>query len=338
MNRDMKQRLAEFDVLKGIGMLLVVLGHTTISLPLTYIIYCFHMPLFVTVSGYFYHTQEPVAYLKKTFMRLMVPWMFFAFLNILIAFAMLLLATHSLAEAFSQTVSSINPLNEDCDLLFRSIWFLIMLFVCMNVYNVLSTYLSKLWLHVAVVAIYLVGYMLQHIVNVPFFIDSALSVILFYHVGATFKTFNRGAVQDFQQHRLTGPVFLGMCGALALLLCLAVFLEAFFSFKANTFPIWAPLLSLAITVVLYYIVVWLCRLPAFKPIQSFLARCGLYSICILGFHRQFLDVFYIVFSVVPVKSVPLQTLIYFVVTIPLILLLSWLLERYAPVLIGMKRR
>ena len=51
------KRLAEFDVLKGIGILLVVLGHTTISDPMKYMIYCFHMPLFVAVSGYFFHPK-----------------------------------------------------------------------------------------------------------------------------------------------------------------------------------------------------------------------------------------------------------------------------------------
>lgn len=334
----MGKRLAEFDVLKGIGILLVVLGHTTISDPMIYMIYCFHMPLFVAVSGYFFHPLAPGAFLKKTFRRLMVPWAFFAFLNVLIAFVMQYLGTRSLADAWSQTMASMAPLNEDCDLLYRSIWFLIMLFVCMNVYNCLHHYLRGWLLHVLVGVLYLVGFGLQFVVNVPFFIDSALSVVLFYHVGATFAAYSKGGAQGFLQRRISTPVFLGLCLAMASLLFLAVVLKAYFSFKGNTFPVWAPFLSLSLTVVLYFIVVWLCRRPAFNAVKWFLTKCGLYSICILGFHRQFMDVFYIIFSRFQIGSVAVQTLIYFIVSIPLIILLSRLLERYAPALIGMKRR
>ena len=272
------KRLAEFDVLKGIGILLVVIGHTTISDPLKYIIYSFHMPLFVAVSGYFFHPKAPVAFLKKTFLRLMVPWAFFAFLNVLIDFAMQLVATRSASGALSMTVSSIVPLNEYCGLLYRSIWFLVMLFVCMNVYNCLNHYLSRWWLHVAVGLVYLTGFGLQFVVNVPFFIDSALSVLLFYHVGAVIGAFSKETVQGFQQRHQSAPVFLGCCVAMSLLLFLAVFLKAFFSFKENIFPVWAPLLSLSLTVVLYFIVAWLCRRRTFGPIEWFLSRCGLYSI------------------------------------------------------------
>lgn len=331
------KRLAEFDVLKGIGILLVVLGHTTISDPLKYMIYCFHMPLFVAVSGYFFHPKAPGAFLVKTFKRLMVLWAFFAFLNVLIDFAMQLVATRSVAGALSMTASSIVPLNEYCNLLYRSIWFLVMLFVCMNVYNCLTHYLSRLWLHVVVGLVYLTGFALQFVVNVPFFIDSALSVLLFYHVGAVIGAYNKETMQDFQQRHVSVPVFLGFCVAMAVLLYLAVFLKAFFSFKENIFPVWAPVLSLSLTGVLYFIVAWLCRRPAFRPIEGFLSRCGLYSLCILGFHRQFMDVFYIIFSRFQIQSAAIQTLIYLVVSIPLILLLSRLLERYAPVLIGMRR-
>ena len=42
----MRQRLVQFDILKGIGILLVLLGHTDIvGIPKTFI-YGFHMPLF----------------------------------------------------------------------------------------------------------------------------------------------------------------------------------------------------------------------------------------------------------------------------------------------------
>ena len=47
----MRQRLVQFDILKGIGILLVLLGHTDIvGIPKTFI-YGFHMPLFFFFSA-----------------------------------------------------------------------------------------------------------------------------------------------------------------------------------------------------------------------------------------------------------------------------------------------
>ena len=42
------------DVLKGIGIILVVIGHTSMENPLVKWIYVFHMPLFFALSGYMF--------------------------------------------------------------------------------------------------------------------------------------------------------------------------------------------------------------------------------------------------------------------------------------------
>lgn len=44
-------RIVSFDILKGGGILLVILGHIQIPYMLKTVIYSFHMPLFFFVSG-----------------------------------------------------------------------------------------------------------------------------------------------------------------------------------------------------------------------------------------------------------------------------------------------
>jgi fucose 4-O-acetylase-like acetyltransferase len=75
----MPKRIEYIDIAKGIGILLVVMGHndfTTVS-PLFYkIIYSFHMPLFFFISGTFFNKELSFASLsKKRFQTLIKPYM-----------------------------------------------------------------------------------------------------------------------------------------------------------------------------------------------------------------------------------------------------------------------
>lgn len=80
----MSKRIEYIDIAKGIGILLVVLGHNDFGYisPFGYkLIYSFHMPLFFFLSGYFLNTSIPfVAFLKKRFNSLLKPYFFTIFL------------------------------------------------------------------------------------------------------------------------------------------------------------------------------------------------------------------------------------------------------------------
>ena len=71
------------DIAKGILLILVILGHIlqgsfTESLP-RYLIYGFHMPLFMTISGYLFSAHidkiSTSDWLLKTFKRAVIPWL-----------------------------------------------------------------------------------------------------------------------------------------------------------------------------------------------------------------------------------------------------------------------
>lgn len=57
-----KQRLASIDVLKAIGICLVVIGH--VNTPLSSIIYSIHMPLFFYLAGAFDYTPDSTSFMK----------------------------------------------------------------------------------------------------------------------------------------------------------------------------------------------------------------------------------------------------------------------------------
>jgi polysaccharide biosynthesis protein PslL len=80
----MSKRIEYIDIARGIGILLVVLGHNDFGYisPFVYkAIYSFHMPLFFFLSGYFLNTSIPFFdFFKKRFHSLLKPYLFTIFL------------------------------------------------------------------------------------------------------------------------------------------------------------------------------------------------------------------------------------------------------------------
>ena len=84
----MTNRINWIDQAKGIGILLVVVGHMTIPLNLSILIFSFHMPLFFFISGYLFN-EKKYAYDFKTvafskFSTLVWPFITFTFLALLL--------------------------------------------------------------------------------------------------------------------------------------------------------------------------------------------------------------------------------------------------------------
>lgn len=80
----MSKRIEYIDIARGIGILLVVLGHNDFGYisPFGYkLIYAFHMPLFFFLSGYFLNVSVPIVdFFKKRFNSLLKPYLFTIFL------------------------------------------------------------------------------------------------------------------------------------------------------------------------------------------------------------------------------------------------------------------
>lgn len=78
MSEGNSNRYKEIDILKGILISLVVIGHSDISLPyIKNIIYWFHMPLFFCISGFLFKedVEEYRSWSKKKINRYMIPYL-----------------------------------------------------------------------------------------------------------------------------------------------------------------------------------------------------------------------------------------------------------------------
>ena len=80
MNRD-----ESFDILKGILIILVIVGHTSLPGVLEHIIYWFHVPCFFMISGALQNWSTPVkTYLSKRFYSYVLPYFIWSILLFII--------------------------------------------------------------------------------------------------------------------------------------------------------------------------------------------------------------------------------------------------------------
>lgn len=67
--------------MKGMGILLVVLGHVSLIEPLNTVIYAFHMPLFFFISGFLFFSSRKEHFAVRRVKSLLTPYFVFSLLT-----------------------------------------------------------------------------------------------------------------------------------------------------------------------------------------------------------------------------------------------------------------
>lgn len=177
------QRIKWIDIARGIGIILVVLGHRgeIFKTDLISFIYSFHMPLFFFLSGYVFcaeHYLNFKEFFKKKFLNLIVPYLSFSLISL---FAFGIGKQHiNIKEFFINTIYSTDGLIN------VPLWFLTCLFVIELLYFSFNKLLTQKWeIILALLVCSVIGYFSNKIFSArpPFSIDVALYSIVFYGAG-----------------------------------------------------------------------------------------------------------------------------------------------------------
>lgn len=174
-----------FDVAKGIGIWLVLLGHTVAYADngLQKIIYSFHMPLFFIICGFFYKPDSTTETIKASWDRLIIPYFIIGFSC---AIPSLLFGTTLDAWQFAKqaagTIYSVP--RSDWTFFCTPIWFLTCLFCIQVTYSTLRNQKDSIKT-LSVIGLFVVGISITKIANYyyPWNIQIALIAIAFYHLG-----------------------------------------------------------------------------------------------------------------------------------------------------------
>ena len=197
------ERRIEFDIMKGIGILLVVLGHSHIFhsacvLPptLSYIIGSFHVPLFFIVAGYFSKTysENVLNTLSRYFKRLCIPYILTSV--IIILYNALLAYKRQSLELFTGIVGSYlfadtsgiisSSMGFPRDMGVGPIWFLLALFWAKSLFFLISKSGKYTYL-----ICFILSWGFSYIeVPMPFMLRQGITALAFVAIGHWWKNFS----------------------------------------------------------------------------------------------------------------------------------------------------
>lgn len=172
------ERVQWLDIAKGIGIFLVVIGHTGLTKVIATWIWSFHMPLFFILSGFsFTFTKSPslIKFIKKRIRNLLIPYIIFS----LIVYLWSLLINYELFRLnYSELFLGWRGL---------ALWFIPVLFCTEIIYFVISKTLNNILLLFVVIFSLLIGYFFyENNIHFLFKFEVVFTSIFFYYIGNKF--------------------------------------------------------------------------------------------------------------------------------------------------------
>lgn len=181
----MKQRAQWIDTTKGIGMLLVILGHFMNDNMLVDAIYIFHIPLFFIMSGYLFDINKGnKTFLESKLRGLVLPYFS---LGIPIIAALMFFGK----EDFLQD----GVIHYIVQQKYTTMWFLACLVIVNTLAFILLKISSKNWvILILAFLLHLGGYVFTYILgkeaNLPWNINTACVACLYFMIGYVLKKTN----------------------------------------------------------------------------------------------------------------------------------------------------
>lgn len=192
---ELKERDKSIDIAKGIGIFLMVMGHTTSNKIALQWIYSFHIPLFFFLSGIF-HSQGKnyKEFFGKKVKTLLVPYFFFS----IILFLFFLIVSKNIGFSAGENLSvkenfiGIFLGNEKKGISDISwggqLWFLPALFLIENIYYFFYKFKVKTRIMLAICCLILNTILIKFInINIPWSWLTVLVAINFYTCGQLLK-------------------------------------------------------------------------------------------------------------------------------------------------------
>ncbi|MDU5741517.1 MAG: acyltransferase family protein [Clostridium sp.] len=184
-------RFKEIDMLKGLGIIFMVMGHQYYGEMFDKWIHAFHMPMFFIISGFLY--SSPKSFGEKIYKKmktLLIPYAFFASFHFLIASTKVFILDEPINK-ISSYLYHICVINTEGVPICGAIWFLTALFFVTIIYMLIDKFskskVSKIiWIFcLVIIGIFcpLLGYRL------PWALDVAFVGVGLFFVGEVLRTF-----------------------------------------------------------------------------------------------------------------------------------------------------
>lgn len=212
-NLNIKKRIEWVDVLRGIAILLVLLGHN--NPPFIKYIYGFHVPLFFIISGYLYHESKPISHIWKIVKRYYIEYIFICIFDNFLYQLLVLIETSSGTLNWRAILNNlkgiliIKPENLDgC----YPLWFLPVLAISEIIF-VLIMQIKNKYLKTCIICIVAAfGFAMGIRTSfMPFRIPVAFVGVVFLAVGHFFRRLNVFESKDTKKTKIISIATLALC-------------------------------------------------------------------------------------------------------------------------------
>lgn len=267
----MKKRLDWIDTAKGIAILLIVLEHTT-SIDHTYIGIIFthiSLPSFFCISGYFWKNNIPLnQFIKSKINSLLIPTFFFFWGACLVYWILQSIGVRFIIPFEIEYVFDLFKPTEEiyCN---GVVWFLIALFWVNCIYYIVNKVVINECLQAVFVCV--LGFIGVKSINIPYFLDSALTAMPFFYFGNQLQKW-----KIFDKANNSLKYWTIVCIGI-IVLCL---FSEHISMRSNSYN--SPYLFHITSVCGVMMMMSLCRLKGSFSILS--SKYGKYSIIVFGTH------------------------------------------------------
>lgn len=189
-----KDRLDYVDLFRGLGIILMIMGHVQFGEVFDKIIHAFHMPMFFFISGYFYKSKLDVPLIRiigKKAKTLLLPYLIFAFFHYCFYY-MIVIRRIDIVMLKSVIYNSPNPTIP----IGGALWFLTALFLTDVIYLIIDRIFAfSLGIkNIVIISIVAVGMLFGNSIpyRLPFSLDISMVCLGYYHLARKLKE------KDFQ--------------------------------------------------------------------------------------------------------------------------------------------
>ena len=231
-----KEHFNWIDILKGLGIILVIMGHQRLSPELLNYIYLFHMPLFFFISGYLMNISKynSIGHLiKKKSKTLLIPYITFSIISIICYSVIGQVDLDASATLQSFIEGKRNEIFYNVPL-----WFLIGLFVIEIMYYVLKKVIKNNGLLLLVIMIInFISVVILKVIEAPTWIwsiDTAMYYLLYYQLGNLYRIYSIKLADLKVVGKVAASLFVFICISLNLILLLSPDLIYFVYQYVNT--------------------------------------------------------------------------------------------------------
>lgn len=288
-NNFSKKRIETIDILKGIAILTVVIGHSGFGTIVPRYFSSFHMQIFFVLSGFLYvpgkfHSLSEL--LKRKAKTLLIPYVFFASITII---SCLLITGIYQSNYFDfpyclvglvYSNRSIFPIN-------GGLWFLQCLFLVEVMFWIIESKVSRRISFFIIVILWVLAFLQsKYAIVLPFSLDSALSAIVFYYIGYKIRNQIKRIIHKKEAHKLrlvTMSIFFLILGVILAFINEPVNPRT--CEYGNYFLYYVCALSTIVGLAMAVRLLETVNLKCVVVIKEFLIKCGKDSIVFLGFNQ-----------------------------------------------------